>query len=379
MSQPQYLSLQETKSLFEKPEYKDLVETLRYRGDDGKDIFEYDYANPFGTGYNQERYKVSPMNPDDATRLAETVKTIPFKMMVKEFLAGSGTTGIGGAAYLIPVKIHSILQTYASPVDIINDVSSMVLPASEIPGSTLDITIAKRSSYTPTPSASGGKINEQELGFTKATLNFNKTLSVNFGIGNDLLEDTPQINLMELHIRMAGQEMGKRSTTEVLSVMSSTTDGDGTLNTDTAGADTTTLNDISDSVDQIRCDEFEPNRLLACSHVMKDALMKDTTYMVTGGATEYRDTILHGGDPKVWGLTWVKCDHPSLWTEAGNLPTNCISYVYSKDYSYLSGRKRWLRIENYSDPVRDLVGAVVTSRQDTVSMYNDSVCKSSES
>ena len=37
-----------------------------------------------------------------------------------------------------------------------------------------------------------------------------------------------------------------------------------------------------------------------------------------------------------------------------------------------------LRIENYSDPVRDLVGATITCRQDSVTVYNDSICKITE-
>jgi len=376
MSQPQYLSLQETKTLFEKPEYKQIVETLRYKGDDGKDCFEYDAYNPFGTGYLQEKYKVPRMGAEDAMRLAETVKTIPFTLMAKEFLAQSGTTGIGGAAYLVPVKIHSILQTYASPPDIINDVSMVVLPASEIPGKTVDVTIAKRSSYYPHATASGAKAPEEELGFTKATLDFSKTLTVNFNIGNDLLEDTPQFSLIETHIRMAGAEMGKRSSTEVLAVMASTTDGDGTMNTKAASEDAMTIGELWDAVNTNIVDEFIPDRVIGPMEIMKQVLADVTT---TAYATDFHNAAITGNSiGNLFGLTWIRCDHPSLWTETSHLPTDCIAYVFSKDYSYLSGRKRWLRIENYSDPVRDLVGAVITGRQDTVSIYDDSVCKISE-
>jgi hypothetical protein len=47
--------------------------------------------------------------------------------------------------------------------------------------------------------------------------------------------------------------------------------------------------------------------------------------------------------------------------------------MFDKAYALLTGRKRWMRIENYSNPVRDLKGAVVTFRQDSVSIYNDSI------
>jgi hypothetical protein len=383
------MGFQKINEILEKPDYKQILETVRYP--ENKKYYDFEEYNVFGTGYMQsgairDSYKVQPMGREDANVIAEMVKNTPFPMLAREFLAQSGTTGIGGAAYLVPTKIHSILQTYASPEDIINDVSASVIPASEIPGSTLDITIAKRNSYIPHPTTSGGVAPEEELGFTKATLNFTKTLTVNFNIGNDLLEDTPQLSLVETHIRMAGAEMGKRSTTEVLSVMSSTSDGDGTLNTVTASGDSTTFAQIAQACDKIIVDEFRPDRLLAMYHVMVDAIMADTTYFPSGSVSSYRDAIAKAQDPGLFGLQWIRCDHASLFTagthatsSATESPTNVISYVFCKDYSYISGRKRWMRIENYSDPVRDLAGAVISSRQDTVSIYDDSACKISES
>ena len=381
------MGFQKINEILEKPDYKSILETVQYPKN--KNYFDYEEYNIYGTGYMQQgtrdAYHVDSMKLDDANAIAEMVRTTSFPMLAREFLAQSGTTGIGGAAYLVPLKIFQTLQTYASPADIISDVSATVLPASEIPGSSLDITIAKRGSYAPKYSTSGATANEEELGFAKATLSFSKTISVNFNIGNDLLEDTPQLSLIDTHIRMAGQEMGKKSTTEVLAVMASTSDGDGTLNTVTASADSTTFAQIAQAVDKIEVDEFRPDRLLAMRHVMVDAVMADTTYFPSGSVSSYRDTIAKAQDPGLFGLQWIRCDHASLFTagthatsSATESPTNCISYVLTKDSSYISGRKRWMRIENYSDPIRDLQGAVISSRQDTVSIYDDSVCKISE-
>ena len=47
------------------------------------------------------------------------------------------------------------------------------------------------------------------------------------------------------------------------------------------------------------------------------------------------------------------------------------SFVLNKQNASLTVRKRWLKLENYSDPVRDLVGAVITSRQNSATIYND--------
>jgi len=55
-----------------------------------------------------------------------------------------------------------------------------------------------------------------------------------------------------------------------------------------------------------------------------------------------------------------------------------ISLILNKENASLTVRKRWLKIENYSDPVRDLVGASITARQDQVSIYKDATCVLSE-
>jgi len=58
---------------------------------------------------------------------------------------------------------------------------------------------------------------------------------------------------------------------------------------------------------------------------------------------------------------------------AGAAFTNCITVLFSRANALLTGRKRWMQINNYSDPVRDLTGAVVSFRQDSVSLYDDSI------
>ena len=53
--------------------------------------------------------------------------------------------------------------------------------------------------------------------------------------------------------------------------------------------------------------------------------------------------------------------------------TNCISIIFDRRAALLTGRKRWLRMENYADPVRDLGGVVVSCRQDSVTLYDDAI------
>ena len=106
--------------------------------------------------------------------------------------------------------------------------------------------------------------------------------------------------------------------------------------------------------------------------------MKDTTWTQDAGGV--RDELVREGYPsRLAGLNLVYSEVPALsyalGVTTGNAYEDLNSYVIDKDYALLSGRKRWLRIENYSDPVRDLVGATVTMRQDSVTVYNDSICR----
>ena len=54
------------------------------------------------------------------------------------------------------------------------------------------------------------------------------------------------------------------------------------------------------------------------------------------------------------------------------------SVVFTKASALLSGRKRWLRIENYAEPIKDLVGATVSFRQDSVTIYDDAIAPYTE-
>jgi hypothetical protein len=374
------LSLQEMVTTT-KDKYKELSETTQKCLDKG--FFDYDEYNIFGTGALQQEYGYTPMAQDDANNIMETLKNVSLTKLIKEFLAKSSTTGIGGAAFLIPVKIRQTMGEYAVQRDIINDVSMAVIPAEEIGGATHDVIYASRGYYKPKPFSSGGKLPEEEIAYGKVTLDFTAPFGTHFNIGNDMIEDN-QFNLIEQHVRMAGATMGSYSTSLVLTVMASTSDGDGTLLTSTGGTDTTTLTDVADAIAKIEVNEYTPDRFLACDHVLMDALIGDPTMAIY--ANEYHNAGLKlSPDFTALGLKWIRCNNTALWTSGTHatssetvMPTNVITYVFCKDYSYISGRKRWLRLEHYSDPVRDLVGAVISARQDTCSLYDESVCKITE-
>jgi hypothetical protein len=115
------------------------------------DMTEFEAVNAFQNIGKKER--VTFMN---------TVRSIPLSDMLRatnprtahqvnphlrEFLASSGTTGIGGAYYLIPIKLYDQMQTEAVHTDKVADLSKAVLGPEAVPGTTLLVDIAVDGTY----------------------------------------------------------------------------------------------------------------------------------------------------------------------------------------------------------------------------------------
>jgi hypothetical protein len=123
-------------------------------------------------------------------------------------------------------------------------------------------------------------------------------------------------------------------------------------------------------------DEYMPNTLILTPEAFWDTIVST---VLTGAATysePWNYNVITGALPKqILGCNVIYRTDPTLHYsgDAAGTFTDCVSIMFDKAYALLTGRKRWMRIENYSDPVADLKGAVVTFRQDSVTIYNDSI------
>jgi hypothetical protein len=364
------VGIQEMQRRVEKAEAnKDIMLSIKEMLD--SNYFDYEQANIYGTGELQREQRIPRIANEDAVVLANSIRNVP----LREFLAKSGTTGIAGAAYLIPTKVHSTLYEPAAVEDITDKISISVLPPDQLPGTTCKVDIIKGDEYKVWTSSSGATMNTETLSTTQATLDFSQVHGINFRIGRDLIEDA-QWDLVENHIRIAGKECGKKASDLAMDVLITATDGDGTKNTEAAGANTTLMLDVINALNANMQDGYLSDSYVLSKHVWLDALMSDKTY--ASYAPIWADSVIKTGDggTQLFGMNLIFNECPALSESraTGVAYEDLDSVVFKKDSSLLSGRKRWLRIENYSDPVKDLVGATVTFRQDSVSIYNDSVC-----
>lgn len=348
-------------------EMVDKTEDQRKTIEDVMDSGHFDYT---------EASILKEQGKEDRSQLLETLRGVP----LREFLAKSSTTGIAGAAYLIPDKIYQVMFDSAVSADICAEISIAMIPADQIPGTTLKVDIAVDDSYWPKKYSSGGSMPTETIQTVQATLDFSDSWGINFEITNDLIEDS-QFDVIEMHLRNAGREMGEYATNEALTAMIAATYGDGAQNTEAASDDETLMSDWVNAYRSNIQDGYVSDTIVTPHECWLHSVMTDTTY--TPYAEIWHDALIGTSNPP--NLTVLGCKiifvdvvRASALNPDGDW-TECKSLMFDKDYAMLTGRKRWLRIEKYSNPIKDLAGATVTARQDSTTVYKDATCEISES
>ena len=323
------------------------------------------------------------LKPADAHAVRETMKTASLSRLIQEYLGKSGTTGIAGAAYLIPDKIYDIMFTAAYQRDLAPQASNVVT----CPGSSLKVDVEVDGQFVAHYFGGGGSQPQETIQTTQVSI-APKLFGINACISNELIEDS-QFDVIELHLRRAAEQMGEFSTHQFLAALIGATDGDGTQNTISTGAGTTTdLGDLLDAAMENLADGFHSDVAIIGPGPLSDILQDDS-------AAKYSDSFhskyattgppLFAGEPNAFMGTFVGMkvyvDAAKRTTGDGALylSSKWHSLVLNKANAMLTVRKRWLKLEDYSDPVRDLVGASITARQFSKSIYNDASCEITES
>jgi hypothetical protein len=316
------------------------------------------------------------LKPADRADVRDTLKAVSLQQLLE--FAISGTAGMN---YLIPDKVYDILYTAAKSSDIVPSVSPIV----SCPGSSLKVDIEVAGQYKARFVAGGARMPDESMQITQATAT-PKLFSINTAITNELIEDS-QFPLFETHLRRAAEEMGRFSTRMFITDLVACSDGDGTQNTwTTRVASLTEVADVFTGYFNNLADGWVSDTVIigggALKQIVNDA--STTNYSDTLHTKFSLDSPIKGDNPMMFGqdllgMNWYVVPETYTGTDGGlYLSSKWHTFVLNKANAMLTVRKRWLKIENYSDPVRDLVGAVVSARQDEVSVHNDSSCEITE-
>lgn len=303
------------------------------------------------------------LSPADSYAIQETLKSIP----LREFLAKSGTTGIAGAYYLVPQKVHDELLMYVQDTDKCPQLGYVV---SDWRGGDLIVDIVNDATYVAKQFSSGGQIPTETVESVSATLS-PLSFAIAPRITNDLIEDA-NFGMVEYHLEKAALAIGRYATSLALAVLNAPPDGWGTLNGGASGnsqetkwmAATTT--GISECIQANLDDGFISNTIVttgkAWAKSISETLPVGSTFLTVKDGFHHcvnnMDIILH--------------------TDAADIQTAATRHhtlVFDRKNAMLTGRKRWMQISNYADPVKDLAGATITCRQDSITLYKDAVAR----
>jgi hypothetical protein len=176
---------------------------------------------------------------------------------------------------------------------------------------------------------------------------------------------------MEWHLQRAAIKMGDLASDMAIAVLTTATDGDGSVNSSATGDsnETRLVNgttaDVVDAVRALGSDRFVADTLLTTPEAWGHSI---STQAAEAGWS------IQGN--QLGMLNVIQSFSPILHatTDAeGAAFTDCKTVIFSKANALLTGRKRWLQIDHYTDPIRDLPGAVISARQDSITLFNDSI------
>lgn len=309
-------------------------------------------------------------------RLGDLLKGLTKQQLqgLKEYMptAGglsTGSLGTAGAQYLVPTWMSQKLYQASTGTDIVPLISADIFEPRggdcKVPTGILAAIVAGE-----------GELPLSQLKANSATLKLEKYVSPIVAT-SEMIEDQ-EFGVIEWGIQKAGEAMGRTASDKALTVLKTATDGYGTKATEAAAADETLLEDVLNAFDAVAVADgiIHPicNTMIVTPEAWGHSLVLDATaaYYSTGIGTRPPaagyDLVFHNFDTKFY-----QCSSLGTGGRDGTALTNAVTLVFDRNQAMVTARKNWLRVENYSNPVMDLAGAVVTGRQDSVTVVDCAV------
>jgi len=298
--------------------------------------------------------------------LSETLRAISLKeMLYTPKGLTSGYLGTAGAQYLAPTWISQKLYLAGAPFDIAPLVSREVI---EPHGGECTVPCGPVAAKL----VGEGTLPDQTVLSDEVTLSLVK-LVVPLRITDEMIEDS-DFGLVQWHITAAGPAMARLASEQTLTAMANASEGYGTAPTGAAAAGETLPSHILDMYEEVsRSDpliEPIPDTMVITTEAYSHSVALDAgaIYFTTGINTT---PPAQGFDLKFHMLDTKFSASPALCTGArGTAMTLCVTLVFDRKQAVITGRKNWMRIENYANPKEDLAGAVVSGRHDSATIVD---------
>lgn len=220
--------------------------------------------------------------------------------------------------------------------------------------------------------AEGAKINIDTQEFTKQDITINK-IGTRPLITNELIEDS-LFDIVELELKKAGSRLENKLNRDVLYQMLQGTYKIATNTMNPAGPHIS-VSDIALAVSKIKKQNFMPDILLI--HPTAEAYLLQDSNLAYVAFAGQSNSLNQGKVPTIMGLrpyygTVTDASSPT-WddTTAGSDVT---AMVFSKNDFATICMRRDITVEQYDDPIHDLIGISCTMRYGTDVLNEKSAC-----
>jgi len=311
-------------------------------------------------------------------RLPDLLKGLSRKEL-KEFYptAGglaTGSLGTAGAMYMVPTWVSQKLYQASTGTDLIPLISADVF---EPRGG--DCTVP--TGILSAQHTGEGTIPHETVDTSGATITLQK-LVVPIIATTEMIEDN-QFGIIEWNVQKAGEAIGRTASDLALNVLKTATDGYGTVVTGAASASETKPIEILNVFEEVSRGDPIIQPVCDTMIITPEAWGHSASGVeIAGGAAgdfwrgePVTQKLPAQGFKLVYhGMDTLFSGSKSLCTGgAGAAMTACKTIVFDRTQALVTGRKNWLRVENYAHPIMDLAGAIVSGRQDSVTVVDCAV------
>ena len=260
---------------------------------------------------------------------------------IKELLfTGTGTQG----TLLIPRKIYAVLIAEVEKALIPSELAALSIGPDGIPGSSIDINLVVVNSANVRLVSEGAEFHLDNPGYSTVNIRPLK-YGLAVKIVRELMEDS-QFPLLQQSIQYAGKKIAENENSLLVTAL------DSGANTVSGGA-TIAIANITRAIQYLEDSDFQATDYLVGIEVANDLRNIDTFVEYDKrGNSEVLDRGFMG---TVYGMRVHRVS-----TNAGMTTTT--SYVVDRGQAYARVEKRPMTVENFTLPLSDMEGAVVSQR-----------------